>query len=128
MMPAAPRLPMIPEISLAKKNDSRGAAKIAVFAYHRETRQPVWQSGVAVATSTAKEAWVFGAGPIRYGTIYDNAADMWPSGLWGQNGMVLLALLKAGIPETDPFVSQMIRTLRDAGSYKVRLIGPEMLR
>jgi hypothetical protein len=72
VIPSTPRVPMVPEIALAKKNDSRGAAKIAVFAYHRETKQPVWQSGVAVATSTAKETWVFGAGPIRYGTIYDN--------------------------------------------------------
>jgi len=67
----APPIPMIPEISVARKNDYRGAAKIALFAYHRETRRPVWQSGVTVSASDAKEAWVFGAGPIQYGTIFD---------------------------------------------------------
>lgn len=71
LLPNAPPIPMIPEISIARKNDHRGAAKIALFAYHRETRRPIWQSGVAVSTSDAKEAWVFGAGPIQYGTIYD---------------------------------------------------------
>ena len=67
----APPIPMIPEISVARKNDYRGAAKIALFAYHRETKRPVWQSGVTVSASDAKEAWVFGAGPIQYGTIFD---------------------------------------------------------
>ncbi len=71
LLPSAPPIPMIPEISIARKNDYRGAAKIALFAYHRETRKPVWQSGVTVSSSDAKEAWVFGAGPIQYGTIYD---------------------------------------------------------
>ncbi len=71
LLPNAPPIPMIPEISIARKNDYRGAAKIAMFAYHRETRKPVWQSGVTVSASDAKEAWVFGAGPIQYGTIYD---------------------------------------------------------
>jgi hypothetical protein len=71
LLPNAPPIPMIPEISVARKNDYRGAAKIALFAYHRETRQPVWQSGVTVAASDAKEAWLFGAGPIQYGSIYD---------------------------------------------------------
>lgn len=71
LLPSAPPIPMIPEISIARKNDYRGAAKIALFAYHRETRKPVWQSGVTVSSSDAKEAWVFGAGPIQYGTIYE---------------------------------------------------------
>jgi len=62
---------MIPEISVARKHDHRGAAKIALFAYHRESRQPVWQSGITVAASDAKEVWVFGAGPIQYGTIHN---------------------------------------------------------
>jgi len=36
----------IPEIPLAKKNDQNGLAKIAVFAYNRQTGERVWQSGV----------------------------------------------------------------------------------
>ena len=47
-----------------------GAAKIAVFAYHRETRQPVWQSGIARASSSAKDTWLLGAGPFQSGTIH----------------------------------------------------------
>lgn len=73
LIPTAPRIPLIPEISLARKEDYMGAAKIGVFAYHRETRRRVWQSGIAKATSSANDAWVLGAGPIQYGTIYDEA-------------------------------------------------------
>jgi hypothetical protein len=61
----------IPEIPFAKKTDQKGVAKIAVFAYNRVTGRPVWQSGVVEATSTAKDAWVLGAGPFQYGTIRD---------------------------------------------------------
>jgi hypothetical protein len=71
MMPTLPSLPTIPEIAIAKKNDELGAAKIAVFAYQRESGYPVWQSGVATSRSTAKQTWVFGAGPFQQGTIYD---------------------------------------------------------
>lgn len=59
----------IPEIPLAKKNDQRGVAKVAVFGYNRQTGQAVWQSGVVQATSTAKDTWLLGAGPFRRGTI-----------------------------------------------------------
>ena len=71
LMPSAPPIPLVPQISVAKKEDMMGAAKIALFAYHRETRQPVWQSGIAVATNNAKDAWIFGAGPFQFGTIYE---------------------------------------------------------
>ncbi len=67
----APTIPLIPEISVAKKEDMMGAAKIALFAFHRETRQPVWQSGVAIATNNAKDVWICGAGPFQFGTIYE---------------------------------------------------------
>ena len=63
---------MLPEISLARKTDDSAAAKIAVFAYHRETRQPVWQSGLSVTRSTAYGRWIFGAGPFQSGSIYDS--------------------------------------------------------
>jgi hypothetical protein len=71
LLPNTPTIPMIPEISIAKKQDYLGATKIALFAYHRETREPVWQSGVAVKTSNAKDVWFFGAGPFTEGTIYE---------------------------------------------------------
>ncbi len=69
LVPNAPSIPAIPEISLAKKSDDIGAAKIAVFAYHRESKHPVWQSGVMQSRSTAKDTWLFGAGPFQSGTI-----------------------------------------------------------
>ena len=71
LVPNAPPIPMIPEISLAKRADEVAAAKIAVFAYHRETRQAVWQSGLAEARSSSKDMWLFGAGPFQSGTIHD---------------------------------------------------------
>lgn len=39
---------ILPEISLAKRMDQMGAAKVAVFAYHRESKEPIWQSGIAM--------------------------------------------------------------------------------
>lgn len=71
LVSSAPVIPTIPEISIAKKNDYSSAAKVAVFAYHRETREPVWQSGVAQARSLARDTWILGAGPFQKGTIYD---------------------------------------------------------
>jgi len=59
----------IPEIPIAKKTDQKGVAKVALFAYNRITGKPVWQSGVVQATSTAKDTWVLGIGPIMRGTI-----------------------------------------------------------
>ena len=61
----------IPEVPLAKRRDQRGIAKIAVFAYHRATGEPVWQSGVAHTESSSNDVWILGAGPFQRGTIYD---------------------------------------------------------
>ena len=72
-LPSAPQIPMIPEMSVARKDDQLSAAKIALFAYNRQTKAPVWQSGMSVAKATAKDTWVFGAGPFQNGTIYDGA-------------------------------------------------------
>ncbi len=69
--PAAPQLPAIPELSIARRDDQRAAAKIAVFAYHRETRQALWQSGISQTSSTAKDVWLLGIGPFQRGTIYE---------------------------------------------------------
>lgn len=59
----------IPEIALVKKTDQRGVAKIAVFAYNRQTGRALWQSGLAEANSTLKDTWIFGAGPYSRGSI-----------------------------------------------------------
>lgn len=69
-VPNTPPIPMIPELSVAKREVKSAAAKIAVFAYDRETREPLWQSGVAQAGSNARDTWILGVGPIQYGSIY----------------------------------------------------------
>jgi hypothetical protein len=61
----------IPEVSFAQTNAQSGVAKIIVFAYDRETREPLWQSGVATAESDSTNTWVLGAGPFQKGSIYD---------------------------------------------------------
>jgi hypothetical protein len=65
LQPGAPS--MIPEIPLVKKTHQLAAAKIAVFAFNRKSGEPVWQSGIAQYSSTAKNYWVFGAGPFESG-------------------------------------------------------------
>ncbi|MCC9605201.1 DUF6655 family protein [Blastopirellula sediminis] len=71
LIPAAPVVPTIPEIAFAKKSNTIGGAKIALFAYHRESRAPVWQSGIAQSLGTARDTWLLGAGPFQGGNIYD---------------------------------------------------------
>jgi len=61
---------VIPEIPIAKRKDQRGIAKIAIFAYHRQTGMPVWQSGIVHQESSANDVWILGAGPFQRGTIY----------------------------------------------------------
>src|SRR5947209_2172750 len=69
----APALPStFPEVAVAKRTDQQAVAKIAVFAYHRETGAPIWQSGADVVASKARDLWVLGAGPFQRGTLYDH--------------------------------------------------------
>ena len=63
-------VPSIPEISFGKRNAALSTSKVVLFAYHRETGEPVWQSGAALAQSDAKDSWLFGAGPLQRGSIY----------------------------------------------------------
>jgi hypothetical protein len=71
LVPGAPTLPAIPEISVARVDANSGIAKVMVFAYNRETREPVWQSGVARAESTSRNSWILGAGPFQRGTVHN---------------------------------------------------------
>jgi len=68
---SSPVIPTIPEVSIARRQEQMGATKINVFAYHRESKTPVWQSGNNTATSYAKSFWIFGAGPFQRGSVYD---------------------------------------------------------
>lgn len=66
-----PSVPAIPEISVGKRNGVKGISKIVVFAYHRETSIPVWQSGSAVARSDARDSYFMGIGPLTRGSVYN---------------------------------------------------------
>ena len=69
LIPGAPSIPRIGEIALARREAREAAAKVAAFAYDRETRAPIWQSGVDSSLATAKDTWVFGIGPFQGGTV-----------------------------------------------------------
>lgn len=66
-----PAVPAIPEISVGKRNGVKGISKVVVFAYHRETSVPVWQSGSAIARSDARDSWFLGVGPLTRGSVYN---------------------------------------------------------
>lgn len=68
----SPLMPSLPEISVAKRESMTGGAKVSVFAYQRESRQAVWQSGIAHATSDANDTWVLGIGPRQQGSIHEH--------------------------------------------------------
>ena len=63
-----------PELVLAKRSEQRGVAKLSVYAYERESGQPVWQSGEEHVASNARDRWLFGAGPWQDGEIHDEPA------------------------------------------------------
>ncbi|WP_437187537.1 DUF6655 family protein [Planctomicrobium sp. SH668] len=71
VLSGAPAVPALPEMSLGRRNSQAGAAKIGMFAYERTSREAVWQSGISLARSTARDFWFLGIGPFQGGTIYN---------------------------------------------------------
>lgn len=73
-LPTLPGTPgggtMIPEIALFKRTSQQGVCKLAVFAYDRNSGQPVWQSGNRHVDSRSRDMWVMGAGPFQSGSIH----------------------------------------------------------
>lgn len=67
----SPSIPVLPEISFGRNDALSGVAKIIIFAYDRESKQPVWQSGIAQAESSSNSMWILGAGPFQRGSIYE---------------------------------------------------------
>ncbi len=67
---AAAVLPSMPELSVGKRDDQMAAAKIALFAYNRRSREPIWQSGISESRSLVADRWFLGAGPFHKGNIY----------------------------------------------------------
>jgi hypothetical protein len=70
VMTSQPLLPTIPELSVARSDTTIGMSKLAVFAYDRVTKTPIWQSGTSRAESTAKSTWLLGAGPFQRGSVF----------------------------------------------------------
>ncbi len=70
LITSTPGIPAIPELSVARVDAQSGIAKVMVFAYERESRQPIWQSGIARAESTSRNSWLLGAGPFQKGTVH----------------------------------------------------------
>lgn len=68
---SVPILPSLPELAFAKRKDHLAAVKVAAFAYHRESRERAWQSGVSVGKSSAHDYWILGAGPFQRGDIHE---------------------------------------------------------
>jgi hypothetical protein len=76
--PGGGSLPQLPDLSLGRRNHQLGAARIGVFAYDRNTREPVWQAGIATGNSKANDLWVLGIGPFQRGRIYDQVQSSTP--------------------------------------------------
>lgn len=99
----------IPELALVKKNDQRGIAKIAVFAYNRITGRAYWQSGTVQAKSHTHDTWVFGTGPFTHGTIRKHTElageplPTFPLTFFKQPGVIV-------DPETGPVREQFFPT------------------
>jgi len=71
VVPGTPLPSAIPELPLVKSTNQKAVAKLAVFAYNRRTGRPALQTGVDPVVSTAKNSWVFGAGPFKQGSLYE---------------------------------------------------------
>lgn len=69
LIPGAPAISAIPEIAVARREAREAAVKVSAFAYDRNTRAAVWQSGVDRSVATAKDTWVLGVGPFQSGSI-----------------------------------------------------------
>ena len=70
LVSSSPPLPSFPEVSLARRTEDSAVAKIAVFAYHRDSKRPIWQSGLSLARSSSRNKWILGAGPFQSGEIH----------------------------------------------------------
>jgi hypothetical protein len=132
----------VPELPIVKRRHQRGVAKIAVFAYRRETGEPVWQSGIATDESTANDVWFFGAGPFKRGTIHQGTVYDDPQhyltdlGLAKQEQKKSVALGQEAVfaellPVTSPpYVARAPRSSREAlpgASQPSGAVGPSVL-
>lgn len=66
-----PSVPILPDLSVGRSDAQSAIARLAVFAYYRDSREPIWQSGIAKGRSDSRSTWILGAGPFQRGSIYD---------------------------------------------------------
>lgn len=98
-----PGLPTnVPEIAVVKKNDQRGVAKLAIFAYNRISGRALWQSGTAESVSREHDTWVLGTGPFSHGTIHQEVE------LAGQPLPTLPNVIAGGKPATPVLPGEQI--------------------
>jgi len=103
----------IPEISFAQSDAQSGIAKLVVFAYDQQTRQPVWQSGTAKAESNSTSTWVLGAGPFQKGTVYDTTRFAGRE----LNNVGHGNVLRSGLIRKQPTVAEQKSTRRYDSAY-----------
>jgi hypothetical protein len=127
----------IPEIPLAKRTEQRAVAKIAVFAYNRHTKRPIWQSGVIPCESKASDLWVLGAGPFQGGHIYDEPAFAgrklkFPFALFKkkkdttQNSVARSTIFPGSEREMEPAEEMLAKTDGDAEKKPAEKSPPEV--
>ena len=79
----------IPEIALIKRTDQQAKVKLMMWAYNIKTGAIVWQSGQKNSTSSVRDRWVMGVGPIRKSSFSDTTQiagdDVPPEMRFGEN-------------------------------------------
>lgn len=63
----------IPELPLMKKSKQQGVAKLALFAYDRNSGAITWTSGTSLSSADSKLLNVGPVGPIKHGSIYQGS-------------------------------------------------------
>jgi hypothetical protein len=140
-----PAVPAIPEISVGKRNNLLGVSKIVVFAYHRDTGIPVWQSGAAVARSDAKDSWFMGVGPLTRGSVYNGvtlagnrvnppfekkvARQIKPLSMGDRHSYVHPAVLEKQLADAKDIEAQQQKTVNqvshETGTVELPPVSPE---
>lgn len=75
-IPLPPPSPIqLPQVSLFKRTRSIGTAKLTVVAYDAKTREPVINSGYALARADHRTLNVLGTGGFASGSVHDELLD-----------------------------------------------------
>ncbi len=129
-LPNSPNIPSIPEIALARRDAREAASKVAAFAYDRETRQPVWQSGVKHSVATARDTWVLGIGPFQGGTIREQtklAGSKLKFGPRSATGSQAQFFERPPVDYTSEVRFNNGMPIFDDGGFGPDMLGPELM-